>query len=181
MKICIKCGNGYPATSEFFYVRKDHKDGLSGNCKICHGKRTRAWQAKNREMRRQYGKNYRKENKEACLEYARKYRLKNKEARNQYRREYKKNNVGKINAATAKYKALKRNQACVLTQDEKQWIIDIYKRSYELGSDWQVDHKIPLSKGGLHYPDNLQIVLKSYNQQKNDKLDFRLPFVWEIK
>jgi len=180
MKICTKCGDEYPATSEFFYIRKDHKDGLSGDCKVCHCERSRKWQIRNKEMLKQYRKEYRKKNKEACLEYARGYRIKNWERRHKYFCEYRKNNVAKINAATARHKALKQNQTPILTQDEKRQIVDIYEKSHELGSDWQVDHKIPLSKGGQHHPDNLQIVLKSYNQQKSAKLDFRLPFVWEI-
>jgi len=69
-----------------------------------------------------------------------------------------------------------------LTQDEKQRVIDIYTRAKELGIDYQVDHIIPLSRGGLHHPDNLQIVLKSYNLQKNNKLEseFRKPLPFEV-
>ena len=56
----------------------------------------------------------------------------------------------------------------------------VYKKSQELGLDWHVDHIRPLSKGGLHHPDNLQIVQKKYNLEKHAKLNFRNPFDWEI-
>lgn len=35
-KVCSKCGNKYPATTEFFYSRKEGKDGLRNDCKnVC--------------------------------------------------------------------------------------------------------------------------------------------------
>lgn len=133
-----------------------------------------------REGAKQRARQWEKDNKEVCNERGREWRKNNKESYSKSRCRWRKNNTGKINAATARRRALKLDQTPVLTPDEKRQIIDIYKKSHELGSDWQVDHKIPLSKGGLHCPDNLQVVLKSYNQQKSDKFNFRLPFVWEI-
>ena len=59
-------------------------------------------------------------------------------------------------------------------------IIDIYKKSHSLGENWHVDHTIPLSKGGLHHPDNLQIVAKKYNLEKGSKLNFRMPLNTEV-
>lgn len=38
MKICKRCGEGKPATEEFWYKarpRKGHKEGWQSNCKIC--------------------------------------------------------------------------------------------------------------------------------------------------
>jgi hypothetical protein len=37
---------------------------------------------------------------------------------------------------------------------------------------FQVDHKIPLSKGGLHHQDNLQYLPARDNQSKNNRLDY---------
>lgn len=37
-KICFKCGNEYPATLEYFYADKGHKDKLRSWCKICDKK-----------------------------------------------------------------------------------------------------------------------------------------------
>ena len=36
IKICTKCGSGYPATTEYFYADRTHKDGLHSECKKCH-------------------------------------------------------------------------------------------------------------------------------------------------
>ena len=34
-KQCSKCGNTYPATSEYFYHHRNNKDGLKYSCKSC--------------------------------------------------------------------------------------------------------------------------------------------------
>ena len=35
-KLCKKCGEYWPADSEFFYSQADTPDGLSRNCKACY-------------------------------------------------------------------------------------------------------------------------------------------------
>jgi 5-methylcytosine-specific restriction endonuclease McrA len=81
-----------------------------------------------------------------------------------------------------KKRALKKEQLANLTEEEKNKVKMIYKKSHELSVGWQVDHIIPLSRGGLHYPDNLQIVTRKYNGQKSNKLEseFRSPRPCEI-
>lgn len=37
---------------------------------------------------------------------------------------------------------------------------------------YEVDHKIPISKGGFHHQDNLQYLLMSDNRRKSNKLDW---------
>jgi len=39
------------------------------------------------------------------------------------------------------------------------------------GEAYHVDHKKPLSKGGLHHPDNLQVLLGRENLKKGAKYD----------
>lgn len=84
------------------------------------------------------------------------------------------------NACTAKYRTHKLNQTPTLTDNEKAKIQLYYSMSDYLGADWHVDHIKPISKGGLHHPDNLQVVTQEYNLQKNDKLDFREPKSIEV-
>lgn len=152
-------------------------------------------QEKNKEKYAAAAKKYYTNNKEKCAASSKKYYKNNKERILTRRAEYYINNKEKhaVNAKKwweanpdkrsvyeTKRRAEKLNQTPRLTQDEKRQIELIYKKSRELGSGWQVDHIRSLSKGGLHRPDNLQIVLKSYNLQKNDKIDFRLPTIEEL-
>jgi 5-methylcytosine-specific restriction endonuclease McrA len=38
-----------------------------------------------------------------------------------------------------------------------------------LSDTYEVDHKIPISRGGSNWPDNLQLLAPSCNRSKNDK------------
>ena len=156
---------------------------------------SRKYYINNKEKNPSVSKEYYMNNKEKCAASSKKYYEKNKERILTRRAEYYANNKeryavtakkwweanpDKRNIYETKRRAEKLDQSPCLTQDEKHQIDLIYKKSQELGSGWQVDHLIPLSKGGLHHPDNLQIVTKDYNLQKNDKLNFRSPTDKEI-
>lgn len=43
-KICKKCGNPYPITSEYFYENTGSKDGYRNSCKICERLRSKKFQ-----------------------------------------------------------------------------------------------------------------------------------------
>jgi 5-methylcytosine-specific restriction endonuclease McrA len=81
---------------------------------------------------------------------------------------------------TQAYRSKKLSQTPILTEAEKMKVELYYKISQHLGPDWHVDHIHPISHGGLHHPDNLQIVTKKYNLQKKDKLNFREPETMEV-
>lgn len=70
---------------------------------------------------------------------------------------------------TRKRTARKLKQTPILTIIEEIRIQSYYKKSQELGSNYHVDHIQPLSKGGLHHPNNLQILTAKINDQKFNK------------
>ena len=47
MKICSKCNTPKPATTEWFYLREDAKDGLTSYCKECKDKYRKTWYHEN--------------------------------------------------------------------------------------------------------------------------------------
>ena len=64
MKTCSKCNAEYPATSEFFYVNKKGKLGLSASCKTCQNLVAQVWKDKNRTKMNFYAKKWRDSNPE---------------------------------------------------------------------------------------------------------------------
>ncbi|MCP9813987.1 HNH endonuclease signature motif containing protein [Synechococcus lacustris] len=67
------------------------------------------------------------------------------------------------------------NQTPELTEIEKEQIKQIYEERSRLNNDagyilFHVDHKVPLSKGGLHHPSNLAILKASENIMKGARL-----------
>ena len=70
-------------------------------------------------------------------------------------------------ASVYAYRARKRN--AIPNDADLNLIKQIYESS-PIG--YQVDHIIPLSRGGLHHQDNLQYLPSRENQVKNNKLDY---------
>ena len=73
------------------------------------------------------------------------------------------------------YQLRKSNALKDLTEAEIEKIKLYYQKGKELGPDWHIDHINPLSKGGKHHPDNLQIIPKAENLKKYNKLDYEVP------
>ena len=71
------------------------------------------------------------------------------------------------NEISARRRARIRNQTPKLTEEEKQKIQQFY---LDCPIGYEVDHIIPISKGGLHHPDNLQIITKTENRKKWAKI-----------
>jgi 5-methylcytosine-specific restriction endonuclease McrA len=95
-------------------------------------------------------------------------KLNNKELMSPYRTKEK------INNKTYKYRTKKFGELSDLTNEEYQRILTIYREcakiSEETGVLHHVDHIHPISKGGKHHPDNLQILTATENIRKGNKL-----------
>ena len=122
----------------------------------------KAWYKANKEKRRAYCKARYEANKEAIRE---KHKV--------YARVYQKANKDKINVKTANRRALKFRATIRMTELDKFVIDEMYdlaqRRTKQTGFAWEVDHIIPLTKGGLHKPTNLQVVPASWNKSKGNK------------
>lgn len=69
--------------------------------------------------------------------------------------------------------AVRRYQASKLAQTPPDANHDIIRKIYEnCPQGYEVDHRIPISKGGLHHQDNLQYLPISENRRKGNKLDY---------
>ena len=67
------------------------------------------------------------------------------------------------NEIGARRRARIRNQTPELTKDEKHKLQEFY---LNCPKGYEVDHIQPIARGGLHHPDNLQILTKSENRKK---------------
>lgn len=59
----------------------------------------------------------------------------------------------------------------VFRKGESQGWICVYCKC-DISNKYHVDHIIPLSKGGKHNPDNIQLTCPSCNVRKSNKLDY---------
>jgi len=101
-----------------------------------------------------------------------KWQANNKERHAYNRAMWKRNNRAEENAHCAKYRASKYKTNTNMSLNMKRKIAEVYKIAQEAsittGYDWHVDHIVPLSKGGLHTLNNLQVVPATWNLEKNN-------------
>lgn len=83
-----------------------------------------------------------------------------------YAQSWCRENKDKCNASTAMYKARKRKQTSPTANLN---LIHFYYTVSVTMKDYEVDHIKPLSKGGLHHEDNLQLLPRHLNLSKSNK------------
>lgn len=159
MKFCKKCNKS--KSIDCFYRNTRYKDGCMRTCKSC---------------RINYQKNYYSVNSQEINKKT--SRTRNSEQLKQYNKTYHKNNLPKFAAKTAKYMISKLKATPKwLTKEHLQQIEKFYIEAYDLtiktGILYEVDHIIPLqgkNVSGLHVPWNLQILTKTENIKKKNKV-----------
>ena len=91
-----------------------------------------------------------------------------------YNKQYRKENAAKVYAQDSSHHARGLGAAMPSSEIEKLMVLykyeDALALSAETGVKHEVDHMIPLSKGGPHLPWNLQVLTRSENRQKYNSI-----------
>lgn len=194
MKSCTKCLNFLPLDS--FSTSKEAKDGLHSWCRECVNAQRRA----NKDKYAVANKNYRCKNADKIRKYTlmrradpsfsakkavwdRKYRQKHYAANQQRKRayyadkqhlrraEYQRNKQGYIaRAYVRKYKIAELTPADANRAAIQHFYNTAKQLTASTGIRHEVDHIYPISKGGKHHQDNLQILVWSVNRAKGNKI-----------
>ena len=122
----------------------------SGHCVVCMKGQKEKWVVENLEKHKVYQKKWHDENTEKHKAHMQKY---------------KKENPALYAHHSAKRRAMKKQQTPKWADMDK--IKEIFLNCPE---GYEVDHKHPLSKGGLHVDYNLQAIPKSENRRKGTKI-----------
>jgi hypothetical protein len=109
-----------------------------------------------------------------------KYCEDNRELVNSIKRKYSKSERGKaVNCEKQRrrFARLKQGIPIEITEEELRQIQNIYQQAQHLtftnGVQYDVDHIVPLFEGGLHHPDNLQIITHDEHLMKTAKENSR--------
>lgn len=192
-KLCPKCQQWKPATSEYFNVNNRAKDKLAGHCKVCKQEyRARAhqkiyeqkkrWRENNPEREKARVDKWCQENRDALLENKRRYHAENK---NELKARY----LVRLASDPAKYRSKRKfmgdrkrvkgvenageyQPSDLITLFDEQNGRCFYcgiTLSWSIDGDVHHDHMIPLSKGGSNTIDNIVICCLSCNASKKNK------------
>ena len=188
-KLCSICG--LPGE---FSPDKRATDGLQSNCKVCRRVINKKYRKTRKEKIKKYQEEYKannpsflkdwiKKNPKRRSEIQKKSRLAHPDTKKKWsllhqekirenNKKWKSENPEKRRISqrisVSKRRALKESaNACA--REDMILLRLIYLNCPE---GYQVDHIIPLSKGGEHHPNNLQYLPALINMQKSARLDF---------
>lgn len=204
LKTCPKCGQAKPLTLEHWYPDNRYKAVFRSPCRDCHAayrratkarkaKVDRAWYDRNRDRKLTYQRRYQAENKRELRAYQQRYYRANKERMNRASRTYylqNREHLAEMNrrwaqanrevvrSARHNFRARRAGNvgelsaASIIGKWELQGGLCYY--CGKTLTEWQIDHKIPLSRGGSNFPANTCIACPECNLEKRAK-----PF-WEF-
>lgn len=123
--------------------------------------------SKNPEKSKKRVRKWQKDNLEKNRETKRKWNTLNHIKVKEQNRKWQKDNPGKVKKMTASRRANKRAASVPLTTSEQSQMMSMYKNCPD---GCEVDHIIPLSRGGLHHPLNLQYLSTFDNRSKKNNI-----------
>ena len=153
-KICKTCN--IEKSGSDYHKGKRYAGGLRSECKACHNMRQKRWNQKNPV---------------ALKKIVQKY------YHSSHGQSQRKLNLPKIRATetarVARRRALKRDNTPHVTIEETRLINSLYTMakilSNSCGEEFHIDHIQPISKGGPHTFENLQILSAEENLTKSNK------------
>jgi 5-methylcytosine-specific restriction endonuclease McrA len=136
------------------------------------------YRKKNREHLREYRKKWAAKNSDKIRSWNASYKASHQEELKEYYSKYSKDNSDGRKAIWHRRRARLKNAPGSFTKHQWEQMKDIYnwtcpmclKREPEI--HLSIDHKIPLSKGGTNYADNIQPLCFNCNAKKQDKTWF---------
>ena len=166
MKICCNCHK--ELTSDQFYNDKYKPDGKKPRCKKCELLYI------DRDNRKKYEQEYWNKNNIRKKQIKNKCYQKNKEKYHKKRQE--RYNDSDFISMRRMYDQIRRARTIGdLKKEEIKELIDTSYHCYYCGKELQnkkeIDHKIPLSRGGLNTIKNLVITCVKCNRSKGSKTD----------
>jgi len=135
--------------------------------------RARDWKEKNKERKQELSRKRYQETKETVKKRSHDWYHSNKEKAAKRQRNWSKKNPEKHNAIRSAQRARKKKLTPTLSPEEKLLLDRFYLHATLLTKllkiPHHVDHIIPLAKGGLHHPSNLNVIPASVNLRKGIK------------
>jgi len=168
-KTCIKCQVFKPV--DCFHKCSSAKDGLQGKCKVCVKKYAAQYYLDNLEQIKASSKKYVLDNPQKHRTNNKQWRLANKEKANAAVRKHRLANLEKYRYYTSLRRAKKlTNGVYKISNNELKKLYESPCAYCGSKESIEMDHVIPISRGGQHSIGNLVPACSRCNRSKSNKL-----------
>jgi 5-methylcytosine-specific restriction endonuclease McrA len=165
MKVCTVCKLEKPLTD--FSPDKRISSGVQSKCKPCYAEIMRNRRMSDPTKHRAAVKKFRELHYEKVLERNRTYRKNNPEKVFGWKKKDRTVNKARVYADNAKRRSLIYGR--LIPEIISTYALRDFYEAMSLGDKFHVDHIVPLSRGGLHEFENLQIISAIDNLRKGVK------------
>lgn len=173
-KCCSVCRNTFPANSTYFHRDRTKRDGLKPACKYCIGVKSAAYYATHYQEIYKRVDTWKKQNPKRVRASQRKYRSTHADQISQRSKVYRESRPDLRRATKHRRRALMANAEGSHTPKDIRRLYIEQKGlcaycSKRLRGQYDVEHVLPLSRGGSNYPSNLALVCDPCNTSKGNK------------
>lgn len=165
MKICTACKITKPLSS--FSPDRRLSSGVQSRCKSCYASIMQDRRAANPALHREAVKRSTIKHYQAKLARNQEYRKNNPDKVTAWKKVDRTRHKARVLADNANRRALIRNE--LSAEVVAVYCLRDFYRSMSLGEEFHVDHIVPLSRGGKHCADNLQVIPAIDNLRKGNK------------
>lgn len=192
IKFCSRCNCTKPLDS--FGIRKSNPDGRQLWCIPCLKEYNGAYYLANKERLKENVSKWVSENREVSKAIKKKWAIANPEKQRNAIKRWQEENEEQFLATRKKWRednkevlrvhcinrrrklaggTLPKNIAEILMEKQSGICPCCLK---PLGTDYHIDHIVPVSKGGSNTEDNVQLLHSKCNMIKNDRWPWEVPF-----
>jgi 5-methylcytosine-specific restriction endonuclease McrA len=133
------------------------------------------WQAAHKEHRQRYTREWRAANRERIVAVRKARKTSHPERVLDIQRKYK--STRRAREASAFIEPVSHAEVYARANG----ICNICGLRVTTGDEWEVDHEIPLARGGVHSYDNARLAHKSCNRRKHTALPQGQPTLFQVK
>lgn len=177
LKKCTKCGEEYPATTEYFNIHTKSRGNLRADCKECQRKYIKNYYVSHLDVIRsraiEWNKNHPAEARARIKKWEKNHPEKNRLKLANWRR----NHPDEWRAQTQRRRARKAGAGGSFTAEDIKKAKKLQKnhcwwcgKKLKTTETPHTDHRIPLARGGSNDISNIVLACPHCNLSKNDKL-----------
>jgi len=187
-KICIKCCEEHPATTEYFYWHNREKKHLRNDCKICRKMARKINYNLNPEKHIKTMKKWQLANPANCVVYSSRWKKKNKDKVNKASRELRFKNIEKYRKIGREREALRLKTPSGNINNRMSCALRHALKSEKNGQRWEhlvgytcndlMEHLEKLFKDGMSWQNHGEwhidhkIPISAFNFTKPEHIDF---------